>query len=80
MIIFKQYYRPKLPRNKYGAVSTNHIVKIANGNATTYNMRNAEPTKSENLVLDLSYIPVIYDENNETDIIIETETTPETEI
>lgn len=76
---FKQYYRPKLPRNKYGAVSTNHIVKIANGNATTYNMRNAAPTKSENLVLDLSYIPIVYDENDETDIIIETETTPETE-
>jgi hypothetical protein len=77
---FKQYYRPKLPRNKYGAVSTNHIVKIANGNTMTYNMRNAEPTKSENLVLDLSYIPVIYDENDETDIIIETETPSETEI
>lgn len=70
---FKQYYRPKLPRNKYGAVSSNHIVKITNGDATTYNMRNTEPTKSETLVLDLSYIPIIYDENNETDIIIETE-------
>lgn len=77
---FKQYYRPKLPRNKYGAVTTNHIVKLTSGNTTTYNMRNTEPTKSEPLVLDLSYIPVIYDENNETDIIIETETTPETEI
>ena len=76
---FKQYYRPKLPRNKYGAVSTNHIVKIASGNTMTYNMRNAEPTKSENLVLDLSYIPIVYDENDETDIIIETETPPETE-
>lgn len=76
---FKQYYRPKLPRNKYGAVSTNHIVKISNGNTMTYNMRNAEPTKNENLVLDLSYVPIIYDENDETDIIIETETPPETE-
>lgn len=76
---FKQYYRPKLPRNKYGTVSTNHVVKITNGNTMTYNMRNAAPTKSENLVLDLSYIPATYDENNETDIIIETETPLETE-
>lgn len=76
---FKQYYRPKLPRNKYGAVSTNHIVKISNGNTMTYNMRSSEPTKSENVVLDLSYIPIIHDENNETNIIIETETNIETE-
>jgi hypothetical protein len=42
-------------------------------------MRNAEPTKSENLVLDLSYIPIVYDENDETNIIIEAETSIETE-
>jgi hypothetical protein len=85
MIIFKQYYRPKLPRNKYGALTKNHLTRSTS--AGTYAMRSAAQPPE---VIDLGNIyryeeieSVEYAEGTEpiepADIIIETETTPETE-
>lgn len=76
---FRTNYRPKLSRNKYGAISKNHLTRSAS--AGTYAMRTAAQTPE---VIDLGNI-YRYEEieevgvehieelNDQGNIIIETE-------
>lgn len=87
---FKQYYRPKLPRNKYGALTKNHLLRYT-PSTSTFNLGNMS---EEQNAVPINYEPfrqpivfnedeIEYAEGTEpiepADIIIETETTPETE-
>lgn len=63
---FREYYRPKLPRNKYGAISKNHLIRGSSSTAT-YSLRSmTQEVIHLNMLLDK-------DESTEGDIIIETE-------
>ncbi len=75
---FKQYYRPKLPRNKYSSITKNHLSQIT-GSVSTYAMR---APQQEIIHLDMVRPLTVLEEQMEIDseIIIETETPPETEI
>lgn len=41
---FRTNYRPKLPRNKYGALTKNHLSRYTS-NAATFNLRNTTAEK-----------------------------------
>ena len=81
-MLFKEFYRPKLPRNKYGGVSKNHLNRYTSV-ATTFNMRSS--TNVEQIEYDIVGPKIDFSEDNlihaeeietteDNTIIIESET------
>lgn len=72
---FREYYRPKLPRNKYGALSRNHLTR--NTTSMAYSLRSIEPAMPEPIELNFVFPvtePTEITEIEEGEIVIETET------
>lgn len=70
---FREYYRPKLPRNKYGALSRNHLTR--NTTSMAYSLRGITPTTQEPIELQVIF-PAPEPETiteQEGEIVIETE-------
>jgi hypothetical protein len=71
---FREYYRPKLPRNKYGALSRNHLTR--NTTSMAYSLRSIEPSIAEPIELNFVFPvtePTEITEIEEGEIVIETE-------
>lgn len=61
-MLFKEFYRPKLPRNKYGGVSKNHLNRYTSV-ATTFNLRNTAEEPAEPINYEPFKSPIVFNED-----------------